>query len=65
MATSPLPLVIAIEANIGAGKSTQIARLQKLFEGNDRIVVLPEPVDDWVKVASSRRCTTTPTTHGC
>jgi deoxyadenosine/deoxycytidine kinase len=46
---SPLPLVIALEANIGAGKSTQIARLQKLFEGNDRIVVLPEPVDEWVE----------------
>ena len=41
-------MVIAIEANIGAGKSTQIARLQKLFEGNERIVVLPEPVDEWV-----------------
>ena len=47
--TSPLPLVIALEANIGAGKSTQIARLQKLFEGNERIVVLPEPVDEWVE----------------
>ena len=45
----PLPLLIALEANIGAGKSTQIARLQKLFEGNERIVVLPEPVDEWVE----------------
>lgn len=45
----PLPLFIALEANIGAGKSTQIARLQKLFEGNERIVVLPEPVDEWVE----------------
>lgn len=46
--TSPLPLVIAIEANIGAGKTTQIARLQELFKDNDRIVVLPEPVKEWI-----------------
>lgn len=45
---SPLPRVIAIEGNIGVGKSTQIARLQELFADNDRVVVLPEPVDDWV-----------------
>ena len=46
--TSPMPLVIAIEANIGAGKTTQIERLQELFKDNDRIVVLPEPVKEWV-----------------
>ena len=44
----PLPVVIAIEGNIGVGKSTQIRRLQQLFEDNDRVVVLPEPVDEWV-----------------
>lgn len=48
MATSPLPRVIAIEGNIGAGKSTQIKRLEELFKDDDRIVVLPEPVDEWV-----------------
>jgi hypothetical protein len=44
----PLPLVIAIEGNIGVGKSTQIKRLQELFKEDERIVVLPEPVDEWV-----------------
>ena len=46
--TGPLPLIIAIEGNIGVGKSTQIHRLQELFKDNDRVVVLPEPVDEWV-----------------
>ena len=44
----PLPVVVAIEGNIGVGKSTQIRRLQQLFEDNDRVVVLPEPVEEWV-----------------
>ena len=48
MATWPLPLVVAIEGNIGVGKSTQVKRLQDLFEDDERVVVLPEPVDEWV-----------------
>lgn len=48
MTEAVMPLIIAIEANIGAGKTTQIKRLQDLFKDNDRIVVLPEPVDEWV-----------------
>jgi len=43
------PHVIAIEGNIGAGKSTQIRRMAELFKDNERVVVLPEPVDEWVK----------------
>ena len=38
---------ISIEAGIGAGKSTQIARLQELYSGDPGVVVLPEPVDEW------------------
>ena len=49
MTEAVMPLIIAIEANIGAGKTTQIKRLQDLFKDNDRIVVLPEPVDEWVE----------------
>lgn len=45
---SVLPHVIAIEGSIGAGKSTQIGHLQELFKDNKRVVVLPEPVDEWV-----------------
>ena len=46
---SVLPHVIAIEGNIGVGKSTQIRRLAELFEDNSHVVVLPEPVDEWVE----------------
>ena len=45
---STLPYVVAIEGNIGAGKSTQVEHLQKLFKDNKRVVVLPEPVKEWV-----------------
>jgi len=46
------PVVIAIEANIGAGKTTLINKLKselELHEGlRNRITVMEEPVDDWV-----------------
>ena len=42
------PLIISIEGGIGVGKSTQIQKLQELFKDNERIVILPEPVDEWV-----------------
>ena len=45
--TMPFPRVIAFEGNIGVGKSTVINRLQKLFEDHPRVVVLPEPVEEW------------------
>ena len=41
------PLVICIEGGIGVGKSTAIARLEKEFEHNPDVAVLPEPVDEW------------------
>lgn len=48
-AAMPLPLLIALEANIGAGKTTQMERLKALLGGLDRVVVLTEPVDEWVE----------------
>lgn len=44
-----LPAVLSIEGNIGVGKTTQILRLKELFKDNDRVVVLPEPVEEWVQ----------------
>ena len=42
--------VISIEGNISAGKSTHIKALQSVFSelGRDDVVVLQEPVDEWV-----------------
>jgi len=40
-------IVLSVEGNIGAGKSTFLKVLNKYF-GEDNIEVLPEPVDRWV-----------------
>lgn len=41
------PLIIAIEGNIGVGKSTVMKHLEDTFQDDDRVIVIPEPVDDW------------------
>jgi len=40
------PIVLSVEGNIGAGKSTFLKILKKHF-GEDSIEVLPEPVERW------------------
>jgi deoxyadenosine/deoxycytidine kinase len=45
------PLIIAIEGNIGVGKSTLLANLKQQFaEHGIRAVFMPEPVDVWSTV---------------
>jgi len=44
------PLVLSIEGNIGAGKSTFLKLLINHF-GEDMIEILPEPVDAWTDCA--------------
>jgi len=42
-----LPVVLSIEGNIGAGKSTIMQRLKALFEDDNSVVFVDEPVDEW------------------
>ena len=42
-----LPRVIAIEGNIGAGKSTVMAHLKARFANREDVVFIDEPVDEW------------------
>ena len=42
-----------IEANIGAGKTTFINKLEEYFENNKNIVCLREPVDEWINLKDS------------
>jgi thymidylate kinase len=44
---SPRVLVLWVEANIGAGKSSALHAIANQFEGDARVQVLQEPVDDW------------------
>ena len=50
------PIVISIEGNVGAGKSTLIDAIQKrLIEENiTNIRVMKEPVDEWLSVTDSK-----------
>jgi len=51
------PRIIAIEGNIGAGKTTIFEELRKRFSGSEvaykKVVFMPEPVDLWQTVADS------------
>ena len=42
------PVVVTIEGNIGAGKTTLVRRLRELWRDHERVVVVEEPVCDWV-----------------
>ena len=42
-----IPYTIYVEGNVGCGKSTFL----ELFEGNDRIEVVQEPVAEWQNVS--------------
>ncbi len=40
-------MFISIEGNIGSGKSTLLSRLKEHFKNSERVVFLPEPVEEW------------------
>ena len=42
--------IINIEGNIGCGKSTFITRLKEELKHRTDICILPEPVDEWLKI---------------
>jgi deoxycitidine kinase/deoxyguanosine kinase len=44
------PIIISIEGNIGAGKSTIFNQLQQYYSTNLKIVFMKEPVDIWSEV---------------
>ena len=48
-----LPKIIAIEGNIGAGKTTIFDHLKKRLSTRNDVVFMPEPVDIWQSVADS------------
>ena len=44
------PFILSIDGNIGSGKSTLYADLQKYYKDNTEICFCPEPVDSWTKI---------------
>ena len=42
--------IVSIEGNIGSGKSTLLEYLRAYYAGNEHIIFLREPVDEWVKI---------------
>lgn len=48
-----MPRIIAIEGNIGAGKTTIFDKLKRKLSPEDGVVFMPEPVDIWESVADS------------
>jgi deoxyadenosine/deoxycytidine kinase/ribonuclease HI len=44
------PFILSIDGNIGSGKSTLYADLQKKYENNPEICFVPEPVDEWAHI---------------
>ena len=52
--TSPLPRIIALEGNIGAGKTTLFEALKRRLASDDgRVVFMEEPVHLWQSVADA------------
>jgi deoxycitidine kinase/deoxyguanosine kinase len=49
----PRPNIYSIEGNIGSGKTTIIENLQKLFECDNSVVFIREPVDIWQTIKDS------------
>lgn len=40
--------VVSVEGGIGIGKSTIMDRLKEMFADNPHVVVIPEPVQEWI-----------------
>jgi deoxyadenosine/deoxycytidine kinase len=45
-----MTIIINIEGNIGCGKSTFIARLKEELKHRSDVCILPEPVEEWLKI---------------
>lgn len=43
-------VIVSIEGNIGSGKTTLLGHIKDHFKGNDKIVFVREPVDEWEKI---------------
>jgi deoxyadenosine/deoxycytidine kinase len=46
--------VISIEGNIGSGKSTLLSHLKEKYSGNNNVIFLKEPVDEWESIVDSQ-----------
>jgi len=46
------PMIVSIEGNIGAGKTTILHHLEKYYQrcGDDSVVFVREPVDEWEQI---------------
>lgn len=49
--------VFGIEGNIGSGKSTLYASLQKLYKDNANVIFVAEPVKDWEDIKNAENKT--------
>jgi deoxyadenosine/deoxycytidine kinase/ribonuclease HI len=47
------PIILSIDGNIGSGKSTLYADLQRYYSSNADICFVPEPVDDWTNIVDA------------
>lgn len=47
------PVIISIEGNIGAGKTTIVQELQKRFHDKKQIIFVKEPVDIWETITDN------------
>jgi len=47
------PIILSIDGNIGSGKSTLYADLQRYYSSNTDICFVPEPVDDWTNIVDA------------
>jgi deoxyadenosine/deoxycytidine kinase len=51
---SALPVIIAIEGNIGAGKTTIFDKLKERLANRVEVVFMPEPVDIWESIVDTK-----------
>jgi len=49
--------IISIEGNIGSGKTTLLHKLKDHYAGNEYIIFLKEPVDEWEKIVDENGVT--------
>ena len=42
-----MTIILTVQGNIAAGKSTFVESLRQQYEGNSRVCFLQEPVDEW------------------
>lgn len=50
-------IIISIDGNIGSGKSTLVSILKNMFNDNDNVCFLQEPVDTWNEIRDENNIT--------